>query len=120
MLYKLFEIPEAVWCSFLILIWLGLSTVIMYFLLFREKKMYTISEIIKIFVDDDIMPPPTKLIDEYKFELRKKCWLEDIKATKIKGIWYIHDKKEALKYLEKYRKNKESRRKRSNKVSKDV
>lgn len=121
-IYKFFEFPETVWYSFFIFMWLSFSTVITSFFLFREKKMYTITEIVKIFVDDDIMPPPTKLIDEYKFELRKKCWSGAVKATKIKGkgIWYIHDKKEALKYLEEYRKNKESRRKRSNKVSKDV
>ena len=109
-----------IWYSFFIFMWLTISTIIISFFLFREKKMYTISEIVKIFVDDDIMPPPTKLIDEYKFELRKRCWSGDIKAIKIKGIWYIHNKKEALKYLEEYRKNKESRCKRSNKVYKDV
>lgn len=102
MLYKLFEIPEAVWCSFLILIWLGLSTVIMYFLLFREKKMYTINEIVNEYAGYDIMNPPVSVMDEFKRLLRMACKKGKIKSKKIKGKWYIYKKREAIKYLIKY------------------
>ena len=102
MLYKFFEIPGAVWCSFLILIWLGLSTVIMSFFLFREKKMYTITDIVNEYAGDDIMNPPVSVMDEFKRLLRMACKQGKIKSKKVKGKWYIYKKGEAIKYLIKY------------------
>ena len=99
---ELFEIPGAVWCSLLVLLWLSLSTIIISFFLFREKKMYTINEIVNEYAGDDIMNPPVSVMDEFKRLLRTACKTGKIKAKKVKGKWYICSKSEAIKYLIKY------------------
>lgn len=101
-IYKFFEFPETVWYSFFIFMWLGFSTIIISFFLFREKKMYTIAEIVDEYAGEDIMNPPVSVMDEFKHLLRKACKQGKIKAKKIKGKWYIYKKNEAIKYLIKY------------------
>lgn len=101
-IYKFFEFPETVWYSFFIFMWLGFSTIIISFFLFREKKMYTITEIVDEYAGEDIMNPPVSVKEEYKRLLRMACKQEEIKAKKIKGKWYIYKKSEATKYLMKY------------------
>ena len=101
-IYKFFEFPETVWYSFFVFMWLGFSTVIISFFLFREKKMYTITEIVDKFCNEDIMNTPVSIREEYKHLLRMACKKGKIKSIKIKGKWYIYKKSEAIKYLMKY------------------
>lgn len=91
-----------IWYSFFIFIWLTISTIITSFFLFREKKMYTINEIVNEYTGDDIMNPPVSVMDEFKRILRTACKQGKIKSKKIKGKWYIYRKREAIKYLIKY------------------
>ena len=81
-------------------------------------KRYTVTEIVAIYFKDDIMPPPTSVVEEYKYALRTACLYGHVKAVKDDHRkWLIFSKKEALKYLDEYGKNKKSRRKRASKVS---
>lgn len=91
-----------IWYSFFIFMWLTISTIIISFFLFREKKMYTINEIVNEYAGDDIMNPPVSVMDEFKRLLRTACKQGKIKSKKIKGKWYIYKKVEAIKYLIKY------------------
>lgn len=101
-IYKFFEFPETVWYSFFIFMWLGFSTVIISFFLFREKKMYTITEVVDEYCGEDIMNTPVSIREEFKKILRYACKTGKIKAKKVKGKWYLYKKSEAIKYLIKY------------------